>query len=51
MSEEAGLEPIQFERFSIRRIWDDETDRWWFAVVDIIEALTESTKPVTIGTE
>jgi DNA-damage-inducible protein D len=45
MTKESGLQPIKFEQFSIRRIWDDETDRWWFAVVDIIEALTESTKP------
>lgn len=45
MTKETGLQPIKFEQFSIRRIWDAETDRWWFAVVDIIEALTESTKP------
>ena len=45
MTKETGLQPIKFEQFSIRRIWDEETDRWWFAVVDIIEALTESTKP------
>lgn len=45
MTKESGLQPIKFEQFSIRRIWDNKTDRWWFAVVDIIEALTESTKP------
>ncbi|MEZ4591932.1 MAG: Bro-N domain-containing protein [Chloroflexota bacterium] len=45
MTKETGLQPIKFEQFSIRRIWDEESDRWWFAVVDIIEALTESTKP------
>lgn len=45
MSKETSLEPIEFEGFSIRRIWDDETERWWFAVVDIIEVLAESKKP------
>ena len=42
MTEETGLQPIKFEQFSIRRIWDDETDRWWFAVVDVVGALSDS---------
>jgi len=45
MGKEKGLEPIQFDGYSIRRIWDEETEQWWFAVVDVIEALTESRKP------
>jgi hypothetical protein len=45
MSEEKGLEPIQFEAYAIRRIWDEATEQWWFAVVDVIEALTGSKKP------
>lgn len=45
MNEEMELEPIQFEDYHIRRIWDDETERWYFAVVDVIEALTDSHKP------
>jgi hypothetical protein len=29
----------------IRRIWDETTDRWWFAVVDVIQALSGATDP------
>ena len=32
-----------FEGYAIRRIWAD--GRWWFAVVDVIAALTASTNP------
>jgi DNA-damage-inducible protein D len=45
MNEEKRLEPAQFEGHGIRRIWDEETEQWWFAVVDVIEALAESNKP------
>jgi DNA-damage-inducible protein D len=45
MSKDVGIEPIEFESFTIRRTWDEESGRWWFAVVDVIEALTESVKP------
>ncbi|MCP4417797.1 MAG: Bro-N domain-containing protein [Chloroflexi bacterium] len=45
MNKKTSLERIQFEGFNIRRTWDDETERWWFAVVDIIKILTESKKP------
>jgi hypothetical protein len=34
---------IVFQEKQIRRIWHNE--EWWFAVVDVIEVLTESTKP------
>lgn len=34
---------IVFESKEIRRVWYQE--EWWFAVVDIIEVLTESIKP------
>lgn len=45
MNNEQGLEPIQFESYEIRRIWDEATEQWWFAVVDVIEVLTDSNKP------
>lgn len=45
MNEDMELEPIQFEDYNIRRIWDDKTERWYFAVVDVIEALTNSQDP------
>jgi DNA-damage-inducible protein D len=45
MREEMRLEPLQFEGYGIRRIWDEETEQWWFTVVDVIEALSGSNKP------
>lgn len=36
---------IQFESNDIRRIWDDETEQWYFAVVDVVGVLSEATKP------
>ncbi|HOW31101.1 MAG TPA: hypothetical protein PLP88_06010 [Bacteroidales bacterium] len=32
-----------FENFKIRRIYDEELQKWFFSVVDIIAALTEQT--------
>ena len=34
-----------FESDRIRSQWDDEAQTWWFSVVDVIGALTESTNP------
>ena len=34
---------IVFESKAIRRVWHDE--EWWFALVDVIEVLTESPRP------
>ena len=34
-----------FEKQSIRAIWDEEGEKWWFSVVDIIMVLTESNNP------
>jgi hypothetical protein len=34
-----------FENKKIRRHWDDEKEEWYFSVVDIIEALTETDRP------
>ena len=42
MSEEQN-KLVVFQEKEIRRTWHDE--EWYFAVVDIIEVLTESTKP------
>ena len=30
-----------FEDFKIRRVYDEETETWFFSVVDIIQALTQ----------
>ena len=34
-----------FENFKIRRYYDEKTETWYFSVVDIIFALTESANP------
>jgi len=34
-----------FEKQPIRAIWDEEREKWWLSVVDIVEVLTESPNP------
>jgi len=34
---------VVFQGKGIRRIWQD--DEWWFSVIDIVEVLTESSRP------
>ena len=34
-----------FENIPIRAVWDDESSKWWFCAVDVIEALTKSKNP------
>ena len=34
-----------FEKQPIRAIWDEEGEKWWFSVIDIIKVLTESDNP------
>ncbi len=34
-----------FENKKVRTIWDDETEEWYFSVVDIVEVLTDSANP------
>ena len=34
-----------FEEKQVRAIWDEEAEKWWFSVVDIIAVLTESVDP------
>lgn len=36
-----------FEEKKVRAVWDDETEEWYFSVVDVVEILTESTNPQT----
>ena len=45
MSNDKALVQLKFEEYQIRRVLDDETDEWWYAVVDVVEASTDSTKP------
>lgn len=34
-----------FEEKQVRSVWDDETEEWYFAVVDVVEVLTDSKNP------
>ncbi len=34
-----------FEQKTVRTIWDDEQEKWFFSVVDVVSALTESGNP------
>lgn len=35
------MQPILFEDYKIRRVYDEEKETWWFSVVDIIQVLTQ----------
>ena len=30
-----------FEERQVRAVWDEEAEKWWFSVVDIVSVLTE----------
>lgn len=34
-----------FEQKQVRSIWDEEKEKWYFSIVDIIEVLTETERP------
>jgi len=34
-----------FEQKQIRSTWDEEQEKWYFSIVDVVEALTESPRP------
>lgn len=36
------ISPAQFDGQSIRRVYDEATDTWWFSVVDVVQVLTDS---------
>jgi hypothetical protein len=40
-----NFSPAIFNEKKIRRIWQDDEEKWYFSVIDIIEALTESSIP------
>ncbi len=35
--------PTEFDGQTIRRVYDEATEIWWFSVIDVIQVLTEST--------
>lgn len=34
-----------FESKQIRSYWDEEEQKWYFAVVDVVDVLTDSARP------
>ncbi len=39
--------PVLFEEKSVRRVYDEKTDTWYYSVVDVVDALTGSGDPST----
>jgi hypothetical protein len=39
--------PTQFEEHAIRRIYDEDSEIWWFSVVDIVQVLTQQPDSLT----
>lgn len=34
-----------FQDKKIRSVWNDEEQQWYFSIVDVVEALTDSADP------
>ena len=34
-----------FSEKKVRTVWDDQTEQWYFSVVDVVEVLTDSKNP------
>jgi hypothetical protein len=34
-----------FDEKLVRTVWDDEQEKWYFCVVDVVEVLTDSPNP------
>jgi len=43
MSRSMPIQPALFEAHEIRRVYDEDSETWWFSVVDIIQVLTQQT--------
>ena len=39
--------PKLFENRKIRTVWDDEQEKWYFSIVDVVGVLTNSENPQT----
>jgi len=46
MSEEKNKIKL-FEEKQVRAVWDDDAEKWWFSIVDVVAVLTESPNPQT----
>lgn len=45
MSQQEALQ--LFEQRKVRTVWDDQEEKWYFAIADVVEVLTESANPQT----
>lgn len=36
-----------FEERKVRTVWDDQEEKWYFAIVDVVAVLTDSENPQT----
>ncbi len=36
-----------FEEKKVCTVWDDQAEKWYFSIVDVVEVLTESSNPQT----
>lgn len=34
-----------FEEKQVRAVWDEEAEKWWFSIVDVVRILTDSPEP------
>lgn len=34
-----------YDNKEVRAIWDEENSKWWFSVIDVVSAITESPRP------
>jgi len=34
-----------FEERNVRTVWDEESEEWYFSIVDVVEILTETDRP------
>ncbi len=39
--------PTDFDGQSIRRVYDEDTEMWWFSVVDVVQVLTQQADDLT----
>ena len=45
MTKQQALE--LFEERGVRTVWDDEQEKWYFSIVDVVAVLTDSSNPQT----
>jgi DNA-damage-inducible protein D len=39
--------PAEFDGQSIRRVFDEDTETWWFSVIDVVQVLTQQSDSLT----